>query len=452
MLTKRTMVFFITILVMLTQTVESGQNTHQKRNRRADLSWFHHKQNARQPFKDIGESEFSAEKTFPENDKLTAMQSIISRITVDSLYVLVEALGQFWRNNDWADTTKYIYNYDSSGRGIKIICQILQNNAWMNYARDTTTYDMNGHPVEDVIQIWQNNTWVNDDRYTYTYDANGRLTKYFEEDWVPNYWIYISRDTIAYDMNGRETEDVYQYLVSDPFGASGWVTISRHAFTYDANGRLTIDVYQFWINHAWSNWSRDTIAYNMNGRPADDVFQIWQYNAWVNNDRYTFTYDANGRVTEYVEQNWIDEIEGWVSFSRDTIAYDPNGRATEDIYQLVQNGTWVNNKRYLYTYQLVITGITQEAERPLKFDLSNNYPNPFNPSTKIVYTLSSASTVTLKIYDVVGKEVITLINGEEETGKHEIVVDGSTLPSGLYFYQLTAGKNFTAVKKMLLIK
>ncbi len=86
-----------------------------------------------------------------------------------------------------------------------------------------------------------------------------------------------------------------------------------------------------------------------------------------------------------------------------------------------------------------------------EFQLSQNYPNPFNPSTKIGFTISDVGFVKLKVYDVLGNEIITLVNKEMEPGKYSINFDGSNLPSGIYFYKLAAG-NFVQVKKMMLVK
>ena len=85
------------------------------------------------------------------------------------------------------------------------------------------------------------------------------------------------------------------------------------------------------------------------------------------------------------------------------------------------------------------------------FSLSQNYPNPFNPSTTIKWQQPIAGIVTLKIYDVLGREVTTLVNGELAVGKHEAKFDASRLSSGVYFYQLQAGE-FIQTKKMILLK
>jgi hypothetical protein len=92
-----------------------------------------------------------------------------------------------------------------------------------------------------------------------------------------------------------------------------------------------------------------------------------------------------------------------------------------------------------------------EVGTPLEFSLEQNYPNPFNPNTKIKYSVPHSSNVTIKVFDILGNEIETLVNEEKPVGRYEINFNASSLPSGVYFYQLRAG-NFVGTKKMILLK
>jgi len=85
------------------------------------------------------------------------------------------------------------------------------------------------------------------------------------------------------------------------------------------------------------------------------------------------------------------------------------------------------------------------------FVLYQNYPNPFNQSTKIKYQVARSGNVTLKVYDILGREVATIVNEEKKPGVYEVEFNGSALSSGVYFYKLNAG-DFTQTKKLLLLK
>ncbi|MGE5402112.1 MAG: T9SS type A sorting domain-containing protein, partial [Ignavibacteriales bacterium] len=98
-----------------------------------------------------------------------------------------------------------------------------------------------------------------------------------------------------------------------------------------------------------------------------------------------------------------------------------------------------------------ISAVSYNGIAPQSYCLSQNYPNPFNPSTIITYALPRVSHVDLKVYDMLGREVSTLVSKEQSAGEYKIQFDASSLPSGMYVYSLQAGE-FRASKKLLLIK
>jgi len=134
---------------------------------------------------------------------------------------------------------------------------------------------------------------------------------------------------------------------------------------------------------------------------------------------------------------FTDSIKGWISGFYGTILHTTNGGVT-----FIENET--------FSYQ------------PKDFLLSQNYPNPFNPTTTIRFTISDLPAgrqglqfTTLKVYDLLGSEIATLVNEEKPAGSYEVEFSanggGAGLPSGIYFYQLKAG-NYIETKKMVLLK
>ena len=108
--------------------------------------------------------------------------------------------------------------------------------------------------------------------------------------------------------------------------------------------------------------------------------------------------------------------------------------------------------RFLDSVMNSPTGIIDEQKNNVvSFILSQNYPNPFNPTTNIKYSIPKQSYVTLKVYDVLGNEVVTLVNGVKRIGNFEVTWYANNLASGIYFYQLKAGE-FVKTKKMILLK
>ena len=101
--------------------------------------------------------------------------------------------------------------------------------------------------------------------------------------------------------------------------------------------------------------------------------------------------------------------------------------------------------------QVVISGINGYSIFAKHFSLFQNYPNPFNPGTRIEFNLSKSSDVTLKIFNILGEEVETLLSAFLHSGFYSQQWDASMMPSGIYYYQLQAGE-YQEVKKMMLMK
>jgi photosystem II stability/assembly factor-like uncharacterized protein len=114
-------------------------------------------------------------------------------------------------------------------------------------------------------------------------------------------------------------------------------------------------------------------------------------------------------------------------------------------------GQYAGGAGQLWKYSFSATGIEFQDRLPQEFSLSQNYPNPFNPATTISYTLSRAGHVKLKVYDVLGKEIRTLVDSPQRPGEYQVHFGGGNLPTGVYFYRLQFnGKN--TLKRMILAK
>jgi hypothetical protein len=119
-------------------------------------------------------------------------------------------------------------------------------------------------------------------------------------------------------------------------------------------------------------------------------------------------------------------------------------------------GNRISSSDNAANYELT-TGVTSTNDgnslsgAPAKFELNQNYPNPFNPTTRIKYTIAQPTNVTIKIYDMLGAEVMTLVNQQHVPGYYEVSFNGSNLASGTYIYQIRTN-NFVETKKMMLIK
>jgi len=153
-------------------------------------------------------------------------------------------------------------------------------------------------------------------------------------------------------------------------------------------------------------------------------------------------------------KNSTDKSDNW-----EKIGFVKGKGTTTEIQSYAFNDEYLPAGKYSYRLkQIDFDGTTSysniievDIDLPNAFSLEQNYPNPFNPSTTINYQIPELSFVTLKVYDVLGSEVATLVNKELPVGNYEIEFDATTLPSGIYFYRLQAG-SFVETKKMVLMK
>jgi hypothetical protein len=136
--------------------------------------------------------------------------------------------------------------------------------------------------------------------------------------------------------------------------------------------------------------------------------------------------------------------------------YDINFNKISDM--LLDTIKFVNNNRGMATSVFIITDmiiIDDDVKEgnvfPVVFKLKQNFPNPFNPNTTIGFDIPKASIVTLKVFNLLGQEVATLVNEKREAGNYQVEFDGSKLTSGVYYYRLQAG-SFIETKKFILIR
>jgi len=184
---------------------------------------------------------------------------------------------------------------------------------------------------------------------------------------------------------------------------------------------------------------------NYHGAETVSGYRIYKKLTTSSSGQITITKDVTNTTNEYIDADFSlnitskdDFTEYWVvaKFSNNSFSSATNHVSTRGTSSI----QWKKNDN-------------AEAAAINQYSLSQNTPNPFNPSTQINYQLAANSFVTLKIYDVLGNEVATLVNEWKEAGSYnaQFTTSGKQLASGMYFYTLTAGK-FTDTKKFILMK
>jgi len=164
----------------------------------------------------------------------------------------------------------------------------------------------------------------------------------------------------------------------------------------------------------------------------------------LSGDYGTIKYNSQGVM------QWIERYDGPVNSYDEAVSIAIDGSGNVYVTgKSIGNETGYDYATIKYSQS---TGISQISSGiPENFTLLQNYPNPFNPVTNLEFGISDLGFVSLKVYDILGKEVATLVNEKLSPGKYKVEFDGSGLTSGVYFYRITAGE-FTDTKRMLLVK
>ncbi len=163
------------------------------------------------------------------------------------------------------------------------------------------------------------------------------------------------------------------------------------------------------------------------------------------------TYDPAQNLMIGTCRDFQQYVSTYPRYAYSTTTDNKSRRGQSDTQYPVSLTQSVNRANIQFELSLM-TGISNEfASVPETYSLSQNYPNPFNPTTKINFSIPKQGFVTLKVYDVLGKEVKTLVNEQKPIGNYNIEFNGSNLASGVYFYRLEAG-DFKEIKRMILIK
>jgi photosystem II stability/assembly factor-like uncharacterized protein len=176
---------------------------------------------------------------------------------------------------------------------------------------------------------------------------------------------------------------------------------------------------------------------------------------------------SSGTTETLLGVYFMDNNNGTIVGEKGTIIHTTDGginwvnqssRTLHSIFDVnfsdINNGTVIGlDGTILHTTNGGVTFVEDEisSSQPKVFHLLQNYPNPFNPSTSIQYAVSSRQFVSLKVYDVLGNEIATLINEDKPAGSYEVEFLGKELPSGIYFYQLHTS-DYIETKKMVLTK
>ncbi|HPN38547.1 MAG TPA: T9SS type A sorting domain-containing protein [Melioribacteraceae bacterium] len=360
----------------------------------------------------------------------------------------------------WDTLNKTINTYTNFGR---VATEFYERFEWGYWGtKKYYTYDERNRLVKIKEDYWTDNNWLNDYNYSYSYDIYGNL------EYETMEYIHMGQSTFIryyniYDFQMRKVQRLQEKKES---WDSLYRAVDRYFYNY-TNNKLTSIKFQNWYLNVWNNRKLDTITYNNSGKIVEYLYKYNYDNNWKDNYRRQYTYDYSDNLITQLDQQALSF--GFTNNYYNIYSYDEHGNCISGKCKAWAGSQWnpsrgnaivlYNNGndtlKYdtgeIYTEYIFFTEINDEVSPVNSFSLEQNYPNPFNPSTTINYQIQNESLVTIKVYDILGKEVTTLVNENKAAGKYSVSFDAKNLSSGVYLYQIKAG-SYISTKKMMLLR
>ena len=364
-----------------------------------------------------------------------------------------------WRYGTvWGNEYKATYNYNSNN---KIILKTgwSWGGGWYESSRDYYAYYGSGNLLAIDYHSKVEGNWRYLSRIEYNWNEFNLVSMIAAEGlWIfYNYWGPLWKDEYSYDSTNSliMKEKFVHYLQNH------WEPDLRDLYFYENRDSYIQNIRQDWDDNdsIWVNDYRYLYEYNSNNLLISATYQDWQLDSlhWKNVWRESYTYTPQNHIATIFKETWAPETN-WNNYLLQTYFYDTNYNWIERVIYLWNETHWKNHYRHLATW-IEPVSVWETSTYINAYYLSNNYPNPFNPTTKINFQIPVSSLVTLKVYDILGNEIATLINEDKAPGSYEIEFDGAGLTSGMYFYNLKvgnfstgSGQVYSETKKMILLK
>ena len=293
------------------------------------------------------------------------------------------------------------------------------------YAQSVYTADLDGDGDFDVLSAS-----MYDDKIAWYENTDGA------GNFGPQQVITTSADGVcsvhSSDLDGDGDFDVLSASSGDDKIA--WYENTDGTGTFGPQQVITTSV-----DYAQSVYTAD-----LDGDGDMDVLSASASRTYSYDDKIAWYENTDGVGTFGSQQVITTSVDG----ARSVYSADLDGDGDMDVLSASE----LDDKIAWYKNLLVETGIdNKQNSLPQNFQLSQNFPNPFNPETTIRFDIKERCSVRLNVFDVQGRQVATIANGAYLPGSYEVTFDGSDLPSGIYFYRLQAGQ-FTEVRKMILLE
>ena len=339
----------------------------------------------------------------------------------------------YWQSNQWEIGLRISNTYDTDGNIKNIFHEFWNGNEWLADMLETYAYNSAGNKIHYLVELWDYTQWLNSFQGIYTYDSNSNLVNLLHQDWEGSVWVNSSLSFYTYNSQGYMDS-----LLIQQWNGNSWLNVILVIYDYDAQWNRISAFVEIWDGFKWVQYLNFRLSYDSSGNLVLGIGEIWDGIQWNNDNRFSYRYNNDNYCIYGLQEYWINNE--WIPGDGGLIFTNPDGVTVAVITS------------ELFAYYSEVTSVVED-DNFLKneYTLFQNYPNPFNPITTLKYMIPSDGFVRLKVYDILGKEISTLVNEEQNKGYYEVDFDAKNLSSGVYIYRIESG-SFTDSKLMILQK
>jgi hypothetical protein len=398
----------------------------------------------------------------------------VSRQTVDwgAIGISGILLQNGSESDGWINTLRYNYEYEESllSRYEQDIW-IGEDNWFNNYYEDYTYTTIDGNRYISEIITFDEGEML---RFVVSYDGTD-LNQVDEYVMAGDDWELEARSEFDYDgtdftetylvMEGGSLENDYRMIFHNTSPSDYYGLITKEEFLiqlYSASlfylqSDLPGMTEQYWDGSGWVNDFRTLRTEEVN--PTEDVARLLNFTSsyyegsWIPETLVSISFNDRDEVMQALQSDYDEFIEDWYVDFREVYEYDTVGNPEVITASSLDetNDVFVPVFRLLMTFDTTVDVDEETLSVPNAFTLGNAYPNPFNPTTNVPFELNRSGHVTLQAFDMLGRQVATLINEPLAAGTHTVAFDAGNLASGIYMLRLQSG-NQVQTSRVALIK
>lgn len=341
------------------------------------------------------------------------------------------------------ERTFYGYEDGPDGKILSgVLYQTYEEGGWLAYGKDEYHFE-NGIITEGYTYEIDNSNFIETEKFTVSSNNDTTIITYYEK--LGEEWVFYERE-LYHGHSPKSLFDYFMDLTRD---------LTHEVFSYPLlSWDLPDYITQVYVDGNWENVDRleTETTYDWATQQYVSIyksFEYWNGEEWTPEEWHEIHFNKKPVPDSALVK--FDFEENTETYMKDVFTHNESKQLTSVVSQVNMGEGLENYLMHVLNWGEVPTSNEEQKEGISQYRLAPAYPNPFNPSTTIEYNLPAAGFVSIKVYDLLGREVANLVNEVQMSGTHTLQFDASRLSSGIYFVRMASG-NFLHTRSISLLK